>query len=202
MHTSIETSRAFVPSVFDRSGHRKYLTISERNAFLAAARQMDPEVRTFCTALAFTGARISEVLALTVDRVDIAAGVIIIESLKKRRRGVFRAIPVPSTLMDELLQVHHLKSQMMPQQHLWTWGRTMAWLHVKKCMTKANLRGPAASARGLRHGLGVTALQSGVPLNLIKRWLGHARLSTTEIYVEAMGAEEASLAARYWASFD
>ena len=37
--------------------------------------------------LAFAGCRLSEALALTVDRVDLAAGPLIFETLKKRRMG-------------------------------------------------------------------------------------------------------------------
>ena len=45
--------------------------------------------------LHFTGCRISEALALTCDRVDFTNGVITFESLKKRRGGVYRSVPVP-----------------------------------------------------------------------------------------------------------
>ena len=45
--------------------------------------------------LAYAGCRLSEALALTADRVDLAAGVLVIESLKKRRSGIYRACPSP-----------------------------------------------------------------------------------------------------------
>jgi integrase len=45
--------------------------------------------------LAYAGCRLSEALTLTVDRVDLAAGVLVIETLKKRRTGIYRAVPVP-----------------------------------------------------------------------------------------------------------
>jgi hypothetical protein len=53
-------------------------------------------------------------------------------------------------------------------------------------------------SRGLRHAFGIGTLQSGVPLNITKRWLGHARLSTTAIYADAVGAEEVGFAERFW----
>jgi integrase len=70
-------------------GARKYLTAGERDAFLREAELADRQVRTLCMTLAFTGCRLSEALALTADRVDLAAGVLVFESLKKRRPGVF-----------------------------------------------------------------------------------------------------------------
>jgi len=66
-------------------------------------------VRTFCSLLYYTGCRISEALHLTPRRVDFADQVIIVESLKKRRKGVYRAIPVPPALLDTLDMVHGLK---------------------------------------------------------------------------------------------
>ncbi len=45
--------------VLDTSGIRLYLNADERRAFLAAARQARPEVRTFSETLRYTGCRIS-----------------------------------------------------------------------------------------------------------------------------------------------
>ena len=42
-------------------------------------------------------------------RVDFADQVIIVESLKKRRKGMYRTIPVPPSLLDTLDMVHGLK---------------------------------------------------------------------------------------------
>jgi len=63
-------------------GARKYLTAGERDAFLRAAEQSDRQARTLCMTLAYAGCRLSEALALTVDRVDIGAGVLVFETLK------------------------------------------------------------------------------------------------------------------------
>ena len=58
--------------------------------------------------------------------------------------------------------------------------------------------GRPACPRGLRHGFGVGTLQASVPLNMVQKWMGHARMSTTAIYADASGDEEAALAARFW----
>src|ERR1700690_1017386 len=80
--------------LYDRSGKRKYLTPAEREGFLRAAESAPQSVRTFCATLAHTGCRISEALALTAARVDVGGGVVVFESLKKRRKGIYRAVPV------------------------------------------------------------------------------------------------------------
>ena len=58
--------------------------------------------------------------------------------------------------------------------------------------------GPAHLGQGLRHGFGVAAVSAGIPLNLVQKWLGHAQLTTTAIYADAVGEEEQSIAARMW----
>ena len=66
-------------------------------------------------------------------------------------------------------------------------------------MQSAGLTDPAtATPKGLRHSFGITAVLNGVPLNLLKKWLGHAQLSTTAIYADAIGEEEKGIAARMW----
>jgi len=51
---------------------------------------MSPEVQSSCLMLAYTGARVSELLALTPRRFDFAVRLVIVESLKKRQRGIYR----------------------------------------------------------------------------------------------------------------
>jgi len=81
--------------LFNSAGKRLYLTDSERKKFLAAADDEDRLVRSFCYVLAHTGCRISEALQLVGERIDFAAGAIVFETRKKRKRGVYRAVPVP-----------------------------------------------------------------------------------------------------------
>ncbi len=190
-------------SLFDVRGNRKYLTVAERKAFLRAAENTPTSVRAFLLTLAYTGARISEVLSLTPTRIDRADGLIIIESLKKRRMGVFRGVPVPTRLLDELQNLSMTVGGQWNGEHfpLWPWCRTTAWQRVKACMSEAGIRGPQASPKALRHGFAVGALNANVPLTLVQKWLGHSRLGTTAIYANAVGDEERSLAARHWESF-
>ncbi len=192
-------------SVFDVHGNRKYLTASERNAFLEAAAKDAPEVMTFCTVLAYTGARLSEVLALTPARIDHVSSLIVFESLKKRRKGLYRAVPVPLDVLLALDKFHNIQKRQLRKCdrdiRIWTWCRTTAWSRVKAVMAAAGVSGIQASPKGLRHSLGVSAIQAGVPLNLVQRWLGHSQLSTTAIYANATGPEELSIAGRFWQGF-
>ena len=189
--------------LYDSAGQRKYLTAEERTAFLKAAEHADRQARTLCMTLAYTGCRISEALQLTADRVDLSGKVIVFESLKKRRRGLYRAVPVPAPVLDALDLVHGLREAQRARDggksaRLCPFGRATAWRRVHEIMHKAGISGPQASPKGLRHGFGVAAVQAGIPLNMVQKWLGHAQLSTTAIYADAVGAEEQAIAERMW----
>jgi integrase len=186
-------------------GARKYLTASERDGFLRAAERADRPVRTLCMTLAYAGCRLSEALALTADRVDLAAGVLVFESLKKRRDGIYRSVPVPvpPALLETLNLVHGIR-ELQGQRgkgrsvRLWPWSRMTGWRAVHSVMQAAGLDGVHASPKGLRHGFGVAAVSAGIPLNMVQKWLGHAQLTTTAIYANAVGAEEKDIARRMW----
>jgi integrase len=188
--------------LYDREGRRKYLTGDERQAFLRAAEKAPRHVRTLCLVLAYTGCRITEALELSPRRIDLEAGTIIFESLKKRRKGVYRAVPVPPQVIDALNMVHGVREAQQSREggkeRLWTFSRTSAWRYVADVLEQAGIEGPQASPKGLRHGFGVQAVSSGVPLNMVQKWLGHAQLSTTAIYADAVGAEEKSIMSRMW----
>ncbi len=73
---------------------------------------------------------------------------------------------------------------------LWPISRTMAWKHVKKVMTLADIHGDHATPKGLRHGFGVRMAQKTRNPRLIQKLLGHKYLETTAIYMDLVGEEE------------
>lgn len=183
-------------------GHgRKYLTLSERQRVLAAARQLPDRARLFLELLIWSGARISEALAVTAGSFDLELNTVTLITLK-RRKVATRAVPLPPELMDELDGFFGLRTRQQFQlrscERLWTFHRVTGWRIVKSVMDEAGICGMQARPHGLRHGFGVGALQAGVPITLLKRWMGHARLSTTEIYLDVVGAEEIAFAQRFW----
>jgi len=127
LHERRKEGKPVAGELFDQAGNRKYLTHDERKAFLKAADRAPREVRTFCHLLHFSGCRISEALALTGDRVDFTNGAVTFESLKKRRGGVYRSVPMPPTLLDALNLVHNVRgteARRGRKVEIWTWERT------------------------------------------------------------------------------
>ena len=182
--------------MFDRQGSRKYLNDAERRAFFKAAKR-EPDVarRAFCLTLFYTGCRISEALNLTAQSVDVSQKSIVFETLKRRRRKVFRDMPIPNSLLALLSE---LRGKFAPSARLWRFSRPTAYRMVKACMNRASIAGGMASPKGLRHGFAVACISKNIPLPTLQKWLGHARLETTAIYLGVSGGEERDLARRLW----
>lgn len=174
---------------------------------MQAANRADPQLRTFCGVLHHTGCRISEALALTLKSVDLRNQTVVIRSLKKRQgKIIYRAVPVPPEFLDTLDLVHGIRparqsKQWRKMQHnpLWSYSRTTAWRHVKKIMVQAGIEeGPHRTPKGLRHGYGVHAINKGISLNMLQKWLGHSMMENTAIYANAVGDEQKKIAAQMW----
>lgn len=191
-------------SLYAAGGERKYLTATERERFIQAAYACPrPKLRSLCLVLVYTGCRISEALALTARAIETESGFIAIRSLKKRTKTwIVREVPIPPDLIQLLESTHDLSSD-NADARLWPWSRGRAWQLVKSVFVSAGIRpGIHATPKGLRHGFGLHAVRSGIPLNLVQRWLGHASMKTTAIYLDAIGEEEREIAARMWTTND
>jgi integrase/recombinase XerD len=203
-HKSLK-SRGMEYSLFDKLGRRKYLLPVERTRFLQACLEIKGPTGSFGAVLALTGARLSEVLALTPERIDEPNGAINFETLKQRKRGITRAVPVPHELMLFLDGVHQFReAQNDParsQERLWTWSRSTGWRRVKLLMEMASVPWFVAMPKALRHGLGVEATIENIALTMVQRWFGHTDIKTTTIYTTAVGPEERALAGRTWRGF-
>jgi len=54
--------------------------------------------------------------------------------------------------------------------------------------------GPHKCPKGLRHGYGVHAIGSGVPLNMLSKWMGHASLEVTAMALIIVPAKTRQIA--------
>ena len=198
--------------LYSPEGERLYLSADERQRFLQAAREEEREDRLFCHVLHYTGARPSEVLELTPDRISVTEKTLTFKTLKKRKTDAqgktklpqFRTIPVPDELIDNLDLVFDLRriERQVKTSHLpiWTVHRVTAWRMVKRVMKRAGINGKQATSKGLRHGFGIAMLsgEKPLPLNILRDLMGHTSTTTTEIYLQAVGAEKRKLVMQAW----
>ena len=196
-------------SLYDGQGNRLYLNAEERAVFLDVARQKHARDRTLCETLHYTGCRPSELIEITPARIDLSGGTVTIRTLKKRKdshgqqKAVYRAVPVPPDYLDTINTAHGIreaqKSRKQAHAPIWPLSRVRVWQIVKGVMIEAGIPdAPHQSPKGLRHGFGINAVVNGIPLHMLQKWMGHAQLTTTTIYADAIGKEEQDIAARMW----
>jgi integrase len=192
-------------SLYTARGERKYINHAERQRVLEVIDRLERERALFSLLLLWTGGRVSEMLDVRASSFQIERNIVALRTLKRRKLHV-REVPIAPGLMQAIDRQFNLRAaQRDPEtanRRLWPWSRVTAWRYVKGAMLEAGIVGRPACPRGLRHGFGVGTVQALVPLNMVQKWMGHARISTTAIYADASGAEEAAFAARFWDGAD
>jgi len=96
---------------------------------------------------------------LTPERIDQDTGAIVFDTLKRRKRGIVRAIPMPETLFYLLDEVHNFRRAQRnpnePRKNLWVWSRAKAWRRVKQIMRNAQIPIQLSNQRSLRQAFGL-----------------------------------------------
>ncbi len=150
-------------SLHDKTRQRKYLNQKERFRFLEVTKRQLTEVKLFCQLIYYTGARISEIHNLKKDSIDLSNGTVVIESLKKRQKGIFREIPIPDCLLKGL---KYFIEKLQLDESLWWFSLRTASRRIKDCMEAANIKGIRSCAIGLRHGFAVHACMNILSLSI------------------------------------
>jgi integrase/recombinase XerD len=105
----------------------------------------------FCTVLLLSGGRISEILSLTPAAIDAESGTVTLRTLKRRKNGVARQLPLPRRVISEMSRLFGIPqtaiNPVQQNRRLWPWSRTTAWRIVKGAMKAAGVEGPAASPK-------------------------------------------------------
>lgn len=186
--------------LYAHDGSRLYVNESERVAYIKAANGLPPLVRLFCLTLVYTGCRLSEARNLRSEHFQIDERRVSIHTLKRRKSGCIRELPIPDELVEAFnaSRSDHGKRGFLFSKTTRPPARTVSYRWVKGCMAQAGIEGSQACPKGLRHGFGIHATRCGVQLHMLQKWMGHASMNTTAIYATALGPEEAEIAGRMW----
>lgn len=198
---------------------RLYLDAGERERFLEAADRLESRAHCLlCEVVHWTGCRISEALELTPRRIDVEKRVIRYRTIKKRkytRQGelkapVFRDLPISKELARSLDMCFGIRKARKTRKGLDTllWpnradplrpiARTTGWRIIKRTLDDAEIVGPQATAKGLRHGYAVAMILGGMEVRILKDRLGHESADTTAIYLQVVGEEAHKLDGDAW----
>ena len=157
-----------------------YVTREEAEACALAARR--PALRTFIRYLWLTGARVSEALAFRPCDLDTNTNSVTIVTLK--RAVLQRAVRMPEAFVSELLY-RATVGPCRPEERLWAFGRVAAFRAVQRAMVKAGIESKRAHPHAFRHGCAINLIRQGISTDIVKRYLGHASILSTERYLQA-----------------
>ena len=143
------------------------------------------------------GLRISEALGLDLDDLSFEGGFVRVIGKGDRER----LVPVGEMALDAVADyVRRLRPALLARSHvaparggplfLGTTGRRLArqqaWAIVKRAAARAGLS-DRVSPHTLRHSFATHLLEGGADLRVVQELLGHASISTTQLYTHLTG---------------
>lgn len=153
--------------------------------------------RTLLNVLYETGMRVTEVVSIQYEDVDLQHSIL----SSPTRQGESREIPLAEDTKALLARYlsegrpHLAKDKLEHALFLNHRGENLTrqglWLIIKGYAREAGLN-TAVTPHTLRHSFAVHRLSKGADLEDIRRLLGHANISTTQIYTQMEPAEEES----------
>jgi integrase/recombinase XerD len=173
------------------------LTQPEVERLLAAPRPEAILDRALLELLYAAGLRISE--ALNLDLEDLSLDGAFVRVIGKGDRE--RLVPVGEVALDALrawlagpraalVEAHHVAPVRGGPLLIGTSGRRLArqqaWAIVKRAAAAAGLGG-RVSPHTLRHSFATHLLEGGADLRIVQELLGHASISTTQLYTHVTG---------------
>lgn len=163
----------------------KAITANEVKAMIRATKPMAVRDRALLDLLYHTGLRISEALSLRAndidgDRITVRCG----------KGGKRRVVAIASTYGHWELWL--AKRAATGEQFIFTTrtGEQLATAHARRLLGKFNTHPHA-----FRHGHACEVYNATKDVAVVSRQLGHARISTTGIYLQGLGVDLGQIAA-------
>jgi integrase len=182
----ISTKRAIARAISREAP--KYFTHEE------AKRIISPSIKAksyrawfLCLFLYSTGMRVSEALSVRVRDFDPENRIITVKTLKRKKEKT-RAIPVSKEFAGEFT-FWAKQNKLRPSDHVFGYGRANAHNLVQRACGWAGITDDRAHPHTWRHTYAVICLSQGVPITVVRRWMGHQDLMSTLIYTEILAQD-------------
>ena len=164
----------------------EYLNKHEVDALIKAAPH--PKAALLMLMQWRAGLRVSEALAVEVSDLKLDSEKPTLR-IRQGKGGRTRLVPVHDQLSSAFSNV--IAYGQVRRGCIVEVTRSTAWRWVKDAADRAMELGAISPGRKvgthtLRHSAARHWLSSGIPINVVSRWLGHASLQTTLIYLEIL----------------
>ena len=167
---------------FAETKRERFLSADEfarlgRTLQTAEAEGINPKATAITRLLALTGARVSEIVQLRWEEVDLGSGFLRLRDSKTGPKIIHLAPQAAAILAD--IGPGERSEFVFPSETAngAFGGLTKAWQRISAVSKLEGVR-----LHDLRHSHASVAAAQGVPLAVIQRLLGHARAETTERY--------------------
>lgn len=143
--------------------------------------------RALLEVLYATGARASEAAEMTLDRVNLEYGILRCFGKGRKERIVPVGAPAARALAEYLDDCRPALLRGVESDHVFVGrgsprlSRCAVWRIVRACARRAGIA-KTVSPHTLRHSFATHMLTHGADLRVVQALLGHADISTTEIY--------------------
>jgi integrase/recombinase XerD len=154
--------------------------------------QIDLRDRAMLEILYATGLRVSELVALKVSDINLVAGYLMTSGKGEKERLVPVGESAKTALADYLVSLKSSTDERKGDRFLFLtrlgdrMSRQSFWNIIKKRALQAGIM-KSISPHTLRHSFATHLLENGADLRSVQMMLGHADLSTTQIYTHISG---------------
>jgi integrase/recombinase XerD len=167
-----------------------YLTAERVSALLESPTGNAPMVlrdRALLHTLYATGARVSEVCDLTLNRLHLDAGYLSVRGKGSKER----VVPISSAAVGHVrVWLEHGRPALLRRPIEFVYlsrtgkrlSRARVWELVKQYAVTAGMRAADVHPHTLRHCFATHLLENGADIRSVQEMLGHASISTTQIY--------------------
>ncbi len=162
----------------------KYFTTEEIRQILSDELRGSHYKQYFlCLFLWNTGVRVSEALSIKVEDIDLRGMVMRIKTLK--RNNHMRVVPLQSQFIGEVA-VWISERGLKRGDAFFPFNRKTAYNHVREACKLAGIEDERCHPHTFRHSFAVNCILHGVPVTVLREWLGHRDITKTLIYTQIL----------------
>ncbi len=149
-----------------------------------------------------TGLRVSELVGLTLSQLSLSEGLVRVFGKGGKERIVPLGAEARNWIERYLKEARgvilgrRVADAVFVTQRAHSMSRQMFWLLIKRYAARAAIDAPL-SPHGLRHAFATHLLNHGADLRVVQLLLGHADISTTQIYTHVARARLKALHAQH-----
>ena len=178
-----------LPSILSGDEIARLIEAARQHLHGAKGKSAAKAQRLHClvTLLACTGLRVSELLSLTLRQAQTDHDMLLV----KGKGGRERMVPLAASARDAIAAWIAARKEGSSTASPWLFpsrGKSGALtrqhfaLELKSLAARAGIARERISPHVLRHGFATTLLEHGADLRAVQQMLGHADISTTQIY--------------------